>query len=93
MWSATTKVLDPEPELFALATAHLFGRAGYEANGSPMASPLKRVAVVGVGRHPGSFRAIDGGQRSPKGASHWGQPFKKGASEYEYAIKSMPRIH
>ena len=50
-------VLDPEPELFALVVAHIFGRAGYDADDSLGASPLRRVAVVGVGHHPESCLA------------------------------------
>ena len=54
-------VLDPEPELFVLAAAHILGRAGYDADGSHDASPLQRLAVVGVGHHPSTFGGDDAG--------------------------------
>ena len=44
--------LDPEPELFSLATSHLFGRYGYDSDPGPA---LRGLAVVGVGHHPDLF--------------------------------------
>ena len=51
-------VLDPEPELFALVTAHLFGRFGYvSSENDPEASLMRRAAVVGVGHDPSLYNA------------------------------------
>merc|ERR1719387_203515 len=48
--TAILYVLDPEPELFGLCTAHLLGRAGYGTT-----SPLRGCAIVGVGHHPSLY--------------------------------------
>ena len=60
-------VLDPEPELFVLVAAHVLSRAGYDSESAPP-SPLRGLAVVGVGHHPDAmlgaatlgFRGADG---------------------------------
>jgi hypothetical protein len=55
-------VLDPEPEIFALAACHAYSRFGYvETDDDPDASVLRRCAIVGVGHNPALFGA---GQRS-----------------------------
>lgn len=49
-------VLDPEPELFALTCAHIFGRYGYDADEDEHASShMRRCAIVGVGHDPSLF--------------------------------------
>jgi hypothetical protein len=48
-------VLDPEPELFALTCAHIFGRYGYDADEDERASHMRRCAIVGVGHDPSLF--------------------------------------
>jgi len=46
-------VMDAEPELFALSALHLYSRTGYCVDqDSPMYSPLRHLAVVGVGHDP-----------------------------------------
>ena len=50
-------VLDPEPELFALAAVHAFGRYGYNTGDDPDASILRKCAIVGVGHVPTAYEA------------------------------------
>lgn len=49
-------VLDPEPELFAIATAHMYSRYGYEftEGNEPF---MRHVAIVGVGHDPALYDA------------------------------------
>lgn len=50
---AVLYVMDAEPELFALAALHLYSRTGYcLEQDSPTYSPLRHLAVVGVGHDP-----------------------------------------
>ena len=51
-------LLDPEPELFALATAHVYGRYSYIAtDDDPEASVMRRCALVGIGHEPSLYAA------------------------------------
>ena len=50
-------ILDPYPELFALTCADLLGRGGYDIDGSPEASPLRQLAIVGIGHDPADYSA------------------------------------
>ena len=50
-------VLDPEPELFALAAVHAFGRYGYNTGDDPDASILRKCAIVGVGHDSAAYEA------------------------------------
>ena len=52
-------VLDPEPELFAIAAGHMFGRFGFEADGDDDASLMRECAIIGVGHAPASFGCND----------------------------------
>lgn len=55
---AVLYVMDAEPELFSLACIHLYGRTGYETEiQSSRYSPLRNLAIVGVGHHPETFGA------------------------------------
>ena len=49
-------VLDPEPELFAIATAHMYSRYGYEFTEGSEPS-MRHVAIVGVGHDPALYDA------------------------------------
>ena len=61
--SCAMYILDPEPELFALATAHLFGRFGYDSDDADDGTSLmRRCAVVGIGFDPeSSFECTEDG--------------------------------
>ena len=50
-------ILDPEPELFALATAHIYGRYGYDSDDCAEASVMRQCVLVGVGHDPSHFKA------------------------------------
>ena len=41
-------------QLFALAAAHVFGRFGYDES-----SPLRGLAIVGIGHHPDTFASAE----------------------------------
>eukprot|EP00931_Biecheleriopsis_adriatica_P119610 TRINITY_DN94834_c0_g1_i1.p1 TRINITY_DN94834_c0_g1~~TRINITY_DN94834_c0_g1_i1.p1 ORF type:complete len:167 (-),score=19.65 TRINITY_DN94834_c0_g1_i1:211-711(-) len=59
---AVLYVLDAEPELFAVAATHLYGRTGYCLDkDDPKYSPLRRVAVIGVGHDPACWGMSDTG--------------------------------
>lgn len=49
-------LLDPFPELMSLACAHVLGRYGYDN-----ASPLRRMAIVGIGHDPADYAAAHNG--------------------------------
>lgn len=51
-------VLDPEPEIFAIAAAHIYGRFGYvTSDADPDASVMRRCALIGIGHDPDTYAA------------------------------------
>lgn len=62
MPDAVMYVMDAEPELFPLAALHLYGRTGYCLDkDDPKYSPLRHLAVVGVGHDPACYGMLESG--------------------------------
>ena len=86
-------VLDPEPELFALAAAHLYGRFGYEMDDDPRASVMRHCAVVGVGHDPAHFRANSSGWKVENLRDLRRRHFLRGEGRFlHYMCLELPRM-
>ena len=85
-------VLDPEPELFALAAAHLYGRCGYDDDEAPDASVLRGCVIVGVGHDPSLFRAGPQGWKVQSLRELRRRHFLRGEGGFLHAVQhALPR--
>lgn len=86
-------VLDPEPELFALAASHLYGRYGYEMDDDPRASVMRHCALVGVGHDPSHFRANAKGWKVENLRDLRRRHFLRGEGRFlHYMCHELPRM-
>lgn len=85
-------ILDPEPELFALAAAHMYGRYGYDDDDSPEASVMRRCVLVGVGHDPALFHAGPHGWKVPNLRELRRRHFLRNQGNFLYMVSNaVPR--